>query len=299
MNHATRHDDPATVGFSLQKIARELLATSPTPQLDAEVIVMHVCGIDRHQLILRGPTRLTGDQPRRLAELSARRQQGEPVAYLTGRREFWSIEFNVSPATLIPRPETELLVEKALTRIPPDAAWTLADLGTGCGTIALALAQARPRCRVWATDISSAALAMAESNARKFGFNNIEFLHGNWFEPLAGKDVNIIVSNPPYVRVDDPHLETGDVRFEPRQALLAGPDGLDAIRLIAQRAREHLASGGRLLFEHGWGQADAVNDLLRAAGYGDIVCHRDLAGRDRVTECCHPSPGSFNSISHG
>lgn len=285
MNHATLHDEPATVGFNLQKIARELLLTSPTPQLDAEVIVMRICGIDRSQLILRGQALLTGDQQRQLAELSARRQQGEPIAYLTGVREFWSIEFNVSPATLIPRPETELLVEKTLARIPPDAEWTIADLGTGCGAIASVLAQERPRCRVWATDISSAALEIAGSNAHKFGLNNIEFLHGNWLEPLAGKKLNIIVSNPPYVRVGDPHLETGDVRFEPKQALVAGPDGIDAIRLIAQRAREHLASGGRLLFEHGWGQADVASDLLRAAGYGDIVCHRDLAGRDRVTEC--------------
>lgn len=294
MNHATLHDESATVGFSLQKIARELRLTSPTPQLDAEVIVMRICGIDRSQLILRRHALLTGDQQRQLAALSARRQQGEPIAYLTGIREFWSIEFNVSPATLIPRPETELLVEKALARIPPDAEWTIADLGTGCGAIALVLAQERPRCRVWATDLSSAALDIAGSNARKFGLNNIEFLHGNWFEPLAGKKLNLIVSNPPYVRAGDPHLETGDVRFEPIQALVAGPDGIDAIRLIAQRAREHLAPGGRLLFEHGWGQAGVANDLLRAAGYGDIVCHRDLAGRDRVTECCDPSLNSFN-----
>ena len=285
MNHAAWHDEPATLGISLRKTARELRLTSPTPQLDAEVIVMHICGFDRGQLVLREQALLTGDQQRQLAELSARRQQGEPVAYLTGRREFWSSEFNVSPATLIPRPETELLAEKALARIPPDADWTIADLGTGCGALALVLAQERPRCRVWATDISSAALEIAGSNARKFGLNNVEFLHGDWFEPLAGKKLNIIVSNPPYVRAGDPHLATGDVRFEPRQALVAGADGFDAIRLIAQRAREHLASGGRLLFEHGWNQADVANDLLRAAGYGDIVCHRDLAGHDRVTEC--------------
>jgi release factor glutamine methyltransferase len=285
MNHATLHDEPDTVGFSVQRIARELASTSPTPQLDAEVMAMHVCGIDRGQLILRRQARLTGDQQRQLAELSARRRRGEPIAYLTGTREFWSLEFNVSPATLIPRPETELLVEKALARIPPDAEWAIADLGTGSGAIAAVLAQERPRCRVWATDISSAALAVAGSNAHKFGLNNIEFLQGDWFEPLAGKRFNIIVSNPPYVRAGDPHLETGDVRFEPEQALVAGPDGLDAIRLMAQRAREHLASGGRLLLEHGWGQAAVARDLLRAAGYGDIVCHRDLAARDRVTEC--------------
>lgn len=288
MNHAALHDEPATLGFRLRKIARELRSTSPTPQLDAEVIVMHVCGIDRRQLVLREPALLTGDQQRQLAELSARRQRGEPIAYLTGVREFWSIELNVSPATLIPRPETELLVEKALARIPPDAEWTIADLGTGCGAMALVLAQERPRCRVWATEVSSAALEIAGLNADKFGLNNIEFLHGDWFEPLAGKKFNIIVSNPPYVRAGDPHLESGDVRFEPRQALVAGPDGIDAIRLIAQRARGHLVSGGSLLFEHGWDQADAANDQLRAAGYGDIVCHRDLAGHDRVTECRNP-----------
>lgn len=299
MHRATLHDVPATVGFSWQKTARELQFTSPTPQLDAEVMLRHICGIDRSQLVVRERTLLTGDQQRQLAELSARRQRGEPIAYLTGIREFWSIEFNVSPATLIPRPETELLVEKALARIPPDAEWTIADLGTGCGAIALALAQERPRCRVWATDLSSEALAIAGSNAHKFGLNNIEFLHGNWFEPLAGKKLNIIVSNPPYIRAGDPHLATGDVRFEPKQALVAGPDGIDSIRLIAHGAREHLVYGGRLLFEHGWGQADLADNLLRAAGLGDIVCHRDLAGRDRVTECRAPSLSSCNSMCHG
>ncbi|MHB8623421.1 MAG: peptide chain release factor N(5)-glutamine methyltransferase [Sulfuricaulis sp.] len=285
MTHAALQNEPATIDSWLQKIARELQLTSPTPRLDAEAITMHICGLDRSQLIARGLAPLTSDQSHQLAELSARRQRGEPIAYITGVREFWSVEFNVSPATLIPRPETELLVEKTLARIPSDAPWAIADLGTGCGAIALILAQERPQCRVWASDISSAALAVAGSNAGKLGLNNIEFLHGNWCEPLAGKKMNVIVSNPPYVRAADPHLEAGDVRFEPKHALVGGTDGIGAIRLLAQCAHEHLTSGGRLLFEHGWDQADAVGRLLQAAGYGDIVCHRDLAGRDRVTEC--------------
>ena len=229
--------------------------------------------------------RLTDDQQHRLKKLLAQRCQGEPIAYLTGTREFWSLEFNVSPATLIPRPETELLVEKALAFIPRDAEWTIADLGTGCGAIALALAKERPRCRLIATDISPAALEVARTNAAKFGLTNIEFREGSWFEPLNDMQLDMIVSNPPYVRANDPHLEQGDVRFEPEQALAAGPEGLDAIRQIALSAREHLNPAAWLLFEHGWDQAAAIGQLLHSLGYRNIVCYPDLGGRDRITAC--------------
>ncbi|GAB4509134.1 MAG: peptide chain release factor N(5)-glutamine methyltransferase [Sulfuricaulis sp.] len=285
MKAAALHPSIVTVGASLRKILHELEMTSPTPRLDAEVLLMHVCGLDRSSLITRDKIALTGEQQQRLDSLLDRRKRGEPVAYITGTREFWSMELYVSPATLIPRPETELLVEKALEHIPRDAEWTIADLGTGSGAITLAIAKERPRCRLIAIDISPAALEVAGSNVARFGLTNVEFREGSWFKPLTDMKLDMIVSNPPYVRADDPHLEQGDVRFEPEQALAAGPEGLDAIRQIVLSAREHLNSTAWLLFEHGWDQATVIGKLLRQHGYRNIVCHPDLSGRDRVTAC--------------
>ncbi len=285
MSHAAQPAMPPTVGEILQAATRELRATSPTPRLDAEVLLMHVCGLDRGALIARGHMPLTDDQRHPFEQLIARRHHGEPIAYLTGTREFWSMELNVSPAVLIPRPETELLVEKALERIPHDAEWTIADLGTGSGAIALAIAKERPRSRVIATDISPQALDVARSNAAKVGMANIEFREGGWLEPLAGMKLDMIVSNPPYVPVGDPHLQQGDVRFEPAQALAAGPDGLDDLRLIASSAREFLKPDAGLLLEHGWDQGAAVGLFLHRHGYRNIVCYPDTGGRDRVTVC--------------
>jgi release factor glutamine methyltransferase len=285
MKHAVLNNMPPTVNEVLQTALRELQATSPTPRLDAEILTMHVCGLNRSALIAHGQHVPTDVQLTRLETMIARRRHGEPIAYLTGVREFWSLEFSVSPATLIPRPETELLVELALAHVPPDAEWTIADLGTGCGAIALALAKERPHCRVIATDISPQALDVARSNTMKFGLTNVEFREGSWFEPLTGMKLDMMVSNPPYVRANDPHLEQGDVRFEPVQALVAGPDGVDAIRQIALSARVHLNPAARLLFEHGWDQAAAIGRLLRQLGYRNIVCYPDLDGRDRITAC--------------
>ena len=285
MKHAVLNNMPPTVSEILQTAARELQATSPTPRLDAEVLVMHVCSLNRGALITRGRHVLTDDQLNRLETMIAQRRHGEPIAYLTGVREFWSLDLNVSPATLIPRPETELLVETALAHIPQEAIWTIADLGTGSGAIALALAKERPHCRVIATDISPQALEVARSNAAKFNLTHVDFREGNWFEPLADMKLDMMVSNPPYVRANDPHLEQGDVRFEPEQALAAGPEGLDAIRQIALSAREHLNPAAWLLFEHGWDQAAAIGQLLHSLGYRNIVCYPDLGGRDRITAC--------------
>ena len=285
MISAALHQGPATVGSLLNQIARELQQVSPTSRLDAEVLVMHVCSFRRSHLITHQHIAVTDDQRRQLDALMARRQRGEPIAYLTGTREFWSMTLNVSSHTLIPRPETELLVEKALERIPPDTDWTVADLGTGSGAIALALAKERPRCRVIATDISPEALVVARLNANQFCLTNVEFREGDWLTALACDSLDVIVSNPPYVRADDPHLAQGDVRFEPRLALVAGGDGMDAIRHLARHAPQSLTPGGWILFEHGADQADAVGGLLRQHGYRDIVCHRDMGGHDRITEC--------------
>jgi release factor glutamine methyltransferase len=285
MEPAGLHRSMVTIGAALRRTQHELEVTSPTPRLDAEVLVMHVCGIGRGELITRHETALTGEQQNKLEALLERRKHGKPLAYLTGTREFWSMELNVTPATLIPRPETELLVEKALEPIPRDAEWIIADLGTGSGAIALAIAKERLRCHVTATDNSPAALEVAISNAKKFDLTNIEFRAGDWLAPLVGATFDMLVSNPPYIRAGDPHLKQGDVRFEPPTALVSGADGLDAIRHIALHAREFLKPDGWLLFEHGWDQAVAVGELLRQHGYRDMVCHRDLAGHARVTAC--------------
>ncbi|MCR4346998.1 MAG: peptide chain release factor N(5)-glutamine methyltransferase [Sulfuricaulis sp.] len=285
MEPAVLHPSIVTVGAALRKALHALELTSPTPRLDAEVLLMHACGLDRSGLITRNEMAMTDEQQQRMDRLLDRRKRGEPVAYITGKREFWSMELNVSPATLIPRPETELLVEKALEHIPNDAAWTIADLGTGSGAIALALAKELPRCHVIATDHSSAALEVGKSNARKFGLTNIEFREGDWFVPLASEKLDLIVSNPPYIRARDPHLSQGDVRFEPAVALVSGADGLDAIQHIARHARTVLKPGGWLLFEHGWDQVVAVGELLRQYDYSDMVYHQDLAGHARVAAC--------------
>jgi release factor glutamine methyltransferase len=276
---------PLTIEEFLRLAAQKLEAISPSPRLDAEVLAMHVCGLDRSALITRAHAELEATQQKELDYLLALRQRGEPIAYLTGTREFWSMALNVSPATLIPRPETELLVEKALALIPPETTWTIADLGTGTGAVALVVAKERPRCRVIATDFLPAALNVARSNVKKFALTNVELRQGDWFIPLAGEKLDMIVSNPPYVCANDPHLQQGDVRFEPMSALASGADGLDTIRQIAAQAQQFLKPGGRLLLEHGFDQADAVAGLLRQQGYRDIVSHRDLSGNHRVTEC--------------
>lgn len=273
-----------SVGQFLREIANRLAGHSPTPRLDAEVLVMHVCGLNRAELLTHADVELCQTALGRLNELLARREAGEPLAYLTGVREFWSLPLRVSSEVLIPRPETELLVERALAHIPSDASWSIADLGTGSGAIAIAIACGRPRCRVVATDASPAALDCARSNARHLGANNIDFRAGNWCAPLGSERFEMIVSNPPYVCASDPHLAQGDVRFEPRSALVAGADGLDAIRAIAACAPRHLSEPGLLLLEHGHDQAQAVGRILIDAGFRAIVVHRDLAGLERVTE---------------
>lgn len=275
----------STLGSALRETSVALTPSSPTARLDAEVLLRHVTGCSPVDLVAHAERVLTEAETQSLRELVARRRAGEPVAYLTGSREFWSMTLQVTPAVLIPRPETELLVEQALARIPPDAHWNIADLGTGSGAIALALAHERPGCRVHACDSATQALDVARANAARLGIANIEFFHGDWLAPLAHRVLEMIVSNPPYVRADDRHLNEGDVRFEPISALVGGADGLDAIRAIAKQAFARLLPGGWLLLEHGPDQATAVADILTAAGFCEILCHRDLAGRDRVTEC--------------
>lgn len=260
-----------------------LAKTSATPRLDAEILLAHVLQMHRSHLFAHPEQRVDNNQMRLFALLVVGRGKGRPVAYLTGQREFWSLNLKVGPDTLIPRPETELLVEQSLRYVPVAARWYLLDLGTGSGAVALALAKERPHCRITATDISRAALAMARENAATLGIGNVEFMQGEWFAPLAGRRYSLIVSNPPYVADEDPHLHAGDLRFEPRRALTGGPDGLAAIRKIVLRAPAHLDTGGVLLLEHGHDQAARVQELLTAAGFSEIQTFRDLAGIERIS----------------
>lgn len=215
--------------------------------------------------------------------LVERRVGGEPIAYLTGTRGFHDIELRVTPSVLIPRPETEVLVDLALARMPAGTDCALADLGTGSGAIALAVAKARPRARVVATDVSADALGVARENAQRLGIGSVEFRQGVWCAPLAGEVFDLIVSNPPYVAAGDPHLHEGDLRFEPALALSPGTDGLSAIRTIASQAKVHLSTGGWLLFEHGVDQGAAVRGVLTGRGYREVFTELDLEGRERVT----------------
>ncbi|WP_407354237.1 peptide chain release factor N(5)-glutamine methyltransferase [Luteimonas sp. R10] len=250
---------------------------------DAALLLAHALRRPRAWLYAHATDPVAGALAAEFEGLVARRAAGEPVAYLTGRRGFWTLELAVTPDTLIPRPETELLVEQVLVRIPPGGPARVADLGTGSGAIALAIACERPLARVVATDISRRALAAAAANAGTHGIGNVEFRQGDWWSPLAGERFDVVASNPPYIADDDPHLQRGDLRFEPRGALASGRDGLEAIGMIVRDAPAHLAPGGWLLLEHGHTQGEAVRALLRSAGFVAIATERDLEGRERVT----------------
>ncbi|MBV6808399.1 peptide chain release factor N(5)-glutamine methyltransferase [Xanthomonas campestris pv. pennamericanum] len=250
---------------------------------DAEALLLHALGRDRAWLFMHGRDAVPLSVAQAFDALVQRREAGEPVAYLTGSRGFWTLDLAVSPATLIPRADTEVLVELALERLDTVLGRRVADLGTGSGAIALAIASERPRAQVIATDASAAALAMARRNADSHGLRNVDCRQGSWFAPLAGEAFDLIASNPPYIAAHDPHLQQGDLRYEPASALASGSDGLDDIRLIVADAPAHLLPGGWLLLEHGWDQGAAVAELLAARGFAAVATHQDLERRDRVT----------------
>ncbi|GMR29191.1 peptide chain release factor N(5)-glutamine methyltransferase [Stenotrophomonas sepilia] len=252
---------------------------------EAELLLLHVLERPRSWLFAHATDPLAANDQAAFEALLARREAGEPVAYLTGRRGFWTLDLEVDPATLIPRPETELLVELALERLPPDQALQLADLGTGSGAIALALASERPRAQVLATDASPGALAVAARNAARHELDNVRFAEGghDWYAPLQGVRFDLIASNPPYIASNDPHLEQGDLRFEPSTALASGMDGLDDIRRIVDGGQAHLRPGGWLLIEHGWDQGAAIRELFEATGFAEVQTVQDLEQRDRIT----------------
>lgn len=251
---------------------------------EAEILLAHCLGCDRTALWARPETAVPSAVAAACRALARRRAAGEPVAYLVGHRGFWTLELEVTPAVLIPRPETELLVEQVLAAFPADAPVRLVDLGTGSGAIALAVAAERPCWEILATDAAADALAVARRNAARLGLAAVAFRLGDWTQACRrGERFSVIVSNPPYVAEGDPHLAEGDLPWEPRAALVAGPDGLDAIRRLVATAPAHLAPGGWLLLEHGADQGAAVRAILAGAGLDAVHTVRDLAGLERVS----------------
>ena len=264
------------------KSARDKLAELSSGRLEAEVLLAHCLGSPRSLLYADPDLEVPNQRSELFQQLIERRLSGEPIAYLTGSREFWSLSLKVTPDVLIPRPETELLVELALKRIPRDGRWRIADLGTGSGAVALALASERRGCSVFGTDTSQAAIDLAGENAQRLAIENVSFTLGSWCKPLTGR-FNLIISNPPYVARNDPHLSKGDCRFEPLRALSPGEDSLAALRSIASESMGHLAPGGWLMLEHCPDQGEPVREILREREYTDIFTERDLLGHERVT----------------
>ncbi|MEM6639361.1 MAG: peptide chain release factor N(5)-glutamine methyltransferase [Pseudomonadota bacterium] len=275
---------PRTVGEAIELGRRRLAHRSDSSRLDARVLVSHALGKRVEWCLAHDDAPLTDAQRADISTLVDRRRAGEPVAYLLGQREFWSLTLSVTPDTLIPRPDTEVLVECALNALGDSKAPTVADLGTGSGAVALAIAHARPDATVLATDRCPAALTVASENARRLGLD-VAFFEGDWLGALPHDTapLDLIVSNPPYVRHDDLHLTRGDVRFEPRDALVSAGDGLADISTIARHAPAFLVPGGELLLEHGFDQAGGVRRVLHQVGLTDITTTADLAGQPRVT----------------
>lgn len=258
-----------------------LVGLSDSPQADVELLLCHVCQRSRTFFFTHPEYQLSETEAESFESLLKRRESGEPVAHLTGSRGFWTLDLDVTPSTLIPRADTECLVEKALELIPHSTARVL-DLGTGTGAIALALASECPVWQVTGIDRVAEAASLAEQNRNRLGLNNVTILEGSWFEPVDGR-FELIVSNPPYIDPQDPHLQQGDVRFEPLSALIADENGLADIRYIATTARQYLSDGGKLLFEHGYDQTAAVQEILKQLNYTEIDSAQDYGGNDRIT----------------
>lgn len=272
-----------TISEAIQQTRQQLAGDEAA--LEAQLLLCHVLQCNSAFLLSRAEQQLTDSQQAELERLTAARASGQPLAYITGSRGFWDIELQVNAHTLIPRPDTELLVELALNVIRPGM--QVIDLGTGSGAIALALANANTGAAITATDVSSQALATARQNAAHLNLA-VHFVQTSWFSGFQGARFDVVVSNPPYIAADDPHLREGDVRFEPQSALVSGDDGLDDIREIAGQARRHLTAGGWLLLEHGYDQSVQVQALLTSLGYTAVQAHTDLAGHLRAVTAQWP-----------
>jgi release factor glutamine methyltransferase len=278
---ANRTMPSSTVSGILQRGARSLIECSDSPRLDAELLLGRILGLSRARLIARGDDGVAIEHEHAFGRLLEQRRHGAPVAYLTGSREFWSLTLDVTPAVLVPRPETELLVELALGLIPPDQPRSVLDLGTGSGAIALALAAERPDAHITAVDISPAALDVARENSRRLGITNVEWRLGSWFEAVPDLRFDLILANPPYIAAADPALAA--LLAEPHIALCPGPTGLEALAAIAAGAPSYLTARGWLILEHGAGQAPQVSQLLERRGFRELRSQLDLAGKPRVT----------------
>jgi release factor glutamine methyltransferase len=267
--------------------ATQQLTESDSPRLDAEVLLSHILEKDRSYFIAWSEKTLDDEQLEAFHRLIRQRQQGTPIAYLLGYRDFWTLTLKVTPDTLIPRPETELLVETALNKIVNQPDCKILDLGTGSGAIALAIASECPNTEIIATDSSEQALKIARENAQRNHIHNATFLSSNWFESIPVQQFDIIISNPPYIPQEDPHLSRGDVRFEPISALASGEDGLDDIKTLIQQAKNYLKPNGWLMLEHGYDQGKNVPALLEKHGFKAIKCLQDFSGNDRISIAQH------------
>lgn len=268
------------------KVGRILGKVSDVDQIDTELLLAHVLHVSRGILKAYPERELTDEESGRFATLLERRRNGEPVAYLLGHKEFWSLDFTVTPDVLIPRADTELLVEIALEKIEHLLQPKILDLGTGCGAIALAVAAELPDATVIATDESPEALQVAQQNAKKLHINNVQFALGNWYNAIlneANPRFNLILSNPPYVADHDPHLQQGDLRFEPKPALVGGTEGMDNLHKIISFAPQYLLADGLLMVEHGYDQESLVRQEFIRAGFTDVSCYKDISGIPRVT----------------
>jgi len=272
-----------SIKYVLNEAARILAASSDSAALDAEILLCLTLDKERSHLRAWPDKKLQPEHTARFWTLIQERQKGTPIAYITGRREFWSRDFHVTPDVLIPRPDTELLIELSLKLIPPDKLIKIIDLGTGSGIIAITLAAECPHALVSATDFSLAALRIAQLNANKHHINNIQFYQSNWFANVPDAKFHLIVSNPPYIAEDDVHLKQGDIRFEPQTALCAGEQGLSDIKIIAETARNRLEPGGHLLIEHGYDQQHPVQTIFKDFHYDNVQTVTDLSGQPRVT----------------
>ncbi|NOZ51862.1 MAG: peptide chain release factor N(5)-glutamine methyltransferase [Gammaproteobacteria bacterium] len=279
----TDHHPYTTIQQALSDARQQLSPTLEAASLEAEILLGHVLQQSRAQLYTWPHKPISDSQLSSYKALLARRFAGEPIAYIVGFREFWDLPLRVSPATLIPRPETERLVEISLELIPTDKTWHVADLGTGTGAIAIAIAKHRPRSQVVATDISIEALTIAQQNATQLKIPNLQFKNGAWCQPLKGMFFDLIVSNPPYITKNDPHLKQGDLRYEPALALTSGQNGLQDITNIVQSAPTILKNGGWLLLEHGFNQGDSVTNLLSMNNYKNISKYHDYEYRERAS----------------
>jgi release factor glutamine methyltransferase len=270
-------------GAQRLRISAAAQGPGATPELDAELLLVHILGTNRARLRSHPEEAASAAQSKRYTDLIERRATGVPLAYVIGRRDFWSLRLTVTPAVLVPRPETELLVERALA-LRHEEFGRVVDLGTGSGAIALTLASERPGWQVAATDVSEEALAIARSNAESLDLKRVQFFHGSWFDPLVGRTFDLIVSNPPYVAENDPAMQDPALRHEPRGALTPGGDGMASLRAIIAAAPDYLERDGWLLLEHGSDQAAEVTRELVARGLRHVRSHRDLAGHERMTE---------------